>query len=70
MDFNLSEISTRWQELLESAVEGTAAGQLQNAINGLKSDIQSARISMTDVHINNASLESELVAYFGNSIRV
>lgn len=69
MDFNLSEISTRWQELLESAVEGTAAGQLQNAINGLKSDIQSARISMTDVHINNVSLESELVAYFGSSIR-
>lgn len=70
MDFNLTEISTRWQELLESAVEGTAAGQLQNAINELRSDIQSARISMTDVHIANYSLESELVDYFGSSISV
>lgn len=70
MDFNLEEISTRWQELLESAVEGTAAGQLQNAINKLREDIVNARIGVSDVHIANYSLESELVDYFGGSIRV
>lgn len=70
VNFSLEAITDRWQAILEGAVEGTAAGQLQNAINELRSDIQSSRISMTDVHINNASLESELVAFFGSSIRV
>ena len=66
---NLESISNQYVSLLQAAVSGTAAGQLQNAINELRADIQSARISMTDVHINNASLESELVAYFGSSVR-
>lgn len=68
-NFSLEAITDRWQAILEGAINGTAAGSLQNAINELRADIQSARISMTDVHINNASLESELVAYFGSSIR-
>ncbi|WP_455046636.1 hypothetical protein [Mogibacterium timidum] len=70
MNFDLSEISTRWQELLEGAVDGTAAGRLQRAIVRLRADIVEAKIGLDDVHINNASLESELVAYFGSSIRV
>lgn len=69
-NFSLEAITDRWQSILEGAISGTAAGSLQNSIEKLKSDIQSARISMTDVHINNASLESELVAFFGSSIRV
>lgn len=70
MDFDLSEISTRWQELLESAVEGTAAGNLQNSINKLRRDIRTADISVIDVHINSPSLESELIDYFGSNISV
>lgn len=70
MDFNLSEISTRWQELLESAIEGTAAGNLQNSINKLRRDIRTADINVIDVHINSPSLESELVDYFGSNISV
>lgn len=70
MSFDLSEISTRWQELLQSAVEGTAAGNLQNAINKLRRDIQTADMNVIDVHINSPSLESELVDYFGSSISV
>lgn len=67
---NLESISNQYVELLQSAVEGTAAGNLQNKIDKLRTDVSDANISMTDVHINNASLESELVAYFGSSIRV
>lgn len=70
MSFDLSEISTRWQELLQSAVEGTAAGNLQNSINKLRRDIQTADMNVIDVHINSPSLESELVDYFGSSISV
>lgn len=69
-NFSLEAITDRWQSILEGAISGTAAGSLQNAIEKLKSDIQGANVGMTDVHINNASLESELVAYFGISIRV
>lgn len=69
-NFNLEAITDRWQSILEGAISGTAAGSLQNAIEKLKSDIQGANIGLKDVHINNASLESELVAFFGSSIRV
>ena len=70
MSFDLSEISTRWQELLQSAVEGTAAGNLQNSINKLRRDIQTADMNVIDVHINSPSLESELIDYFGSNISV
>ena len=70
VNFSLEAMTSRWQEILESAIDGTAAGSLQNAIEKLKSDIQGANIGLKDVHINNASLESELVAFFGSSIRV
>ena len=66
---NLEAITTQYITLLESAVNNTAAGNLQNKIDALRSDIAKANVKMTDVHINNASLESELVAYFGSSIR-
>lgn len=69
-NFSLEAITDRWQSILEGAISGTAAGSLQNLIEKLKSDIQGANIGLKDVHINNASLESELVVYFGNSIRV
>ena len=67
---NLESISNQYVSLLQAAVSETAAGNLQNKIDKLRTDVSNANISMTDVHINNASLESELVAYFGNSIRV
>lgn len=67
---NLESISNQYVSLLQAAVSGTAAGNLQNKIDKLRTDVINANISMTDVHINNASLESELVVYFGNSIRV
>lgn len=70
VNFSLEAITDRWQSILEGAISGTAAGSLQNSIEKLKSDIQGANVGMTDVHINNASLESELVAFFGSSIRV
>lgn len=66
---NLESISNQYVNLLQAAVSGTAAGNLQNKIDKLRTDVSNANISMTDVHINNASLESELVAYFGSSIR-
>lgn len=66
---NLESISNQYVSLLQTAVSGTAAGNLQNKIDKLRTDVSNANISMTDVHINNASLESELVAYFGSSIR-
>lgn len=69
-NFGLEAITDRWQSILEGAISGTAAGSLQNSIEKLKSDIQGARVGVSDVHINNTSLESELVAYFGTSIRV
>ena len=69
-NFGLEAITDRWQSILEGAISGTAAGSLQNSIEKLKSDIQGANIGLRDVHINNTSLESELVAFFGNSIRV
>lgn len=67
---NLEAISNQYVSLLQAAVSGTAAGNLQNKIDKLRTDVSNANISMTDVHINNASLENELVAYFGSSIRV
>lgn len=67
---NLESISNQYVSLLQAAVSGTAAGNLQNKIDKLRTDVSNANISMTDVHINNTSLESELVAYFGSSIRV
>lgn len=69
-NFGLEAITNRWQSILAGAIDGTAAGSLQNSIEKLKSDIQGARVGVSDVHINNTSLESELVAYFGTSIRV
>lgn len=69
-NFSLEAITDRWQSILEGAISGTAAGSLQNKIDKLRTDVINTNISMTDVHINNASLESELVAYFGISIRV
>lgn len=69
-NFSLEAITDRWQSILEGAISGTAAGSLQNSIEKLKSDIQGANVGLKDVHINNASLENELVAYFGSSIRV
>lgn len=69
-NFGLEAITDRWQAILEGAINGTAAGSLQNTIEKLKSDIQGANIGLKDVHINNASLENELVAFFGSSIRV
>ena len=66
---NLEAITAQYITLLESAVNNTAAGNLQNKIDKMRTDVINANISMTDVHINNASLESELVAYFGSSIR-
>ena len=69
-NFGLEAITDRWQSILEGAISGTAAGSLQNSIEKLKSDVQGARVGVSDVHINNTSLESELVAYFGTSIRV
>ena len=69
VNFGLEAMTSRWQAILESAIDGTAAGSLQNSIERLKSDIQGANIGLKDVHINNASLEAELVAYFGSSIR-
>lgn len=69
VNFSLEAMTSRWQEILESAIDGTAAGSLQNSIEKLKNDIQGANIGLKDVHINNASLESELVAFFGSSIR-
>lgn len=68
-NFSLEAITDRWQSILESAVEGTAAGQLQNAINQLKIDIQNVNKEKNDVRIDNASAESELVAFFGPTIR-
>ena len=67
---NLESISNQYVSLLQAAVSGTAAGNLQNKIDKLRTDVSNANISVTDVHINNTSLESELVAYFGSSIRV
>lgn len=67
---NLESISNQYVGLLQSAVEGTAAGNLQNAINKLRLDIRTANIGVIDVHINSPSLESELVDYFGSSISV
>jgi hypothetical protein len=67
---NLEAISNQYVSLLQTAVSGTAAGNLQNNIDKLRTDVSNANINMTDVHINNASLESELVAFFGSSIRV
>lgn len=69
-NFGLEAITDRWQSILAGAIDGTAAGSLQNSIEKLKSDIQGANVGLKDVHINNASLENELVAYFGSSIRV
>lgn len=66
---NLESISNQYVNLLQAAVSGTAAGNLQNKIDKLRTDVSNANINMTDVHINNASLESELVAYFGGIIR-
>lgn len=67
---NLESISNQYVNLLQAAVSGTAAGNLQNKIDKLRTDVSNANISMTDVHIKNESLESELVQFFGESIRV
>lgn len=68
-NFSLEAITDRWQSILEGAISGTAAGSLQNAINQLKIDIQNANKEKNDVRIDNAIAESELVAFFGSTIR-
>lgn len=67
---NLESITTQYVSLLESAVNNTAAGNLQNKIEKLRVDIVNSNINMKDIYINNPAVESELVAYFGTSIRV
>lgn len=69
-NFSLEAITDRWQSILEGAISGTAAGSLQSSIEKLKSDIQGANIGLKDIHINNSAIESELVQFFGESIRV
>lgn len=66
---NLESISNQYVSLLQAAVSGTAAGNLQNKIDKLRTDVSNANISMKDVHINNSTAESELVAFFGSAIR-
>ena len=66
---NLESITTQYVSLLESAVNNTAAGNLQNKIEKLRVDIVNSNINMKDIYINNPAVESELVAYFGSSIR-
>lgn len=66
---NLESISNQYVSLLQAAVSGTAAGNLQNKIDKLRTDVSNANISMKDVHISNSTAESELVAFFGSAIR-
>lgn len=67
---NLESISNQYVSLLKAAVSGTAAGNLQNKIDELRTDVFTANIGIKDIHINDSAVEAELVAYFGSSIRV
>lgn len=67
---NLESISNQYVNLLKAAVSGTAAGNLQNKIDKLRTDVSTANIGIKDIHINDSAVEAELVAYFGSSIRV
>lgn len=67
---NLESISNQYVSLLKAAVSGTAAGNLQNKIDELRTDVSTANIGIKDIHINDSAVEAELVAYFGSSIRV
>ena len=70
VNFSLEAMTARWQEILEGAIDGTAAGKLQNAINDIQKELQKLKTSTDDVKIDNANAENELAAFFGSSIRV
>ena len=69
-NFGLEAITNRWQSILAGAIDGTAAGKLQNNINDLKTELQKLNASTSDVRIDNINAENELAAFFGASIRV
>lgn len=69
-NFGLEAITDRWQSILAGAIDGTAAGKLQNNINDLKTELQKLNASTSDVHIDNSNAENELAAFFGATIRV
>nr|WP_314630917.1 hypothetical protein [uncultured Mogibacterium sp.] len=70
VNFSLEAMTSRWQSILEGAIDGTAAGKLQNAINDIQKELQKLKTSTDDVKIDNANAENELAAFFGASIRV
>lgn len=74
VNFGLEAMTSRWQSILEGAIDGTAAGKLQNSINEiqkeLQKELQKLKVSTDDVKIDNSSAENELAAFFGASIRV
>lgn len=73
VNFSLEAMTSRWQSILEGAIDGTAAGKLQNSINEiqkeLQKELQKLKASTDDVKIDNASAENELASFFGTSIR-
>ena len=68
-NFSLEAITDRWQSILAGAIDGTAAGKLQNNINDLKTELQKLNASTSDVRIDNSTAENELASFFGSSIR-
>lgn len=68
-NFDISAITDRYTELLKGALNGTTAGELQNNIDGLREDIELAKINVSDLVINDLSFESELVSNLGNSVK-
>ncbi len=66
---NLEAITTQYITLLKAAVNNTVAGQLQNGIAEVKQDIQKLKASTNDIRIDNSTVENELAAFFGSSIR-
>ena len=69
VNFSLEAMTSRWQSILEGAIDGTAAGKLQNSINELQKELQKLNASTDDVKIDNANAENELASFFGSSIR-
>ena len=68
-NFDISAITDRYTELLKGALNGTTAGELQNNIDGLREDIELAKINVSDLVINDLSFENELVSNLGNSVK-
>lgn len=68
-NFDISAITDRYTELLKGAFNGTTAGELQNNIDGLREDIELAKINVSDLVINDLSFENELVSNLGNSVK-